>query len=242
MNKRRIEFLNETRVKMSQLKTAIKRDTEGLNNIKNLQIKKEDMDNRKNMLLKRIEQKTKELEELEGKENEIIEGNCDDEIKQTIVKNPNCKEIKQEKKAMTTVSKPDFNKPKVEVKEPDGKNKKERKKEKQEKKETERKEYLKKYDSENYYKNFCHAIDSLPKYISANLAKMPNNKGYVWKGCWFFGELPPEKNEPIVMFEKSYNQNLKIYVISTSEVNVFEKGKEGGKKLIENIQRKIFLQ
>lgn len=240
MNKRRIEFLNETRIKISQLKNSIKRDTEGLNNIKNLSLKKEDMDKRKELLLSKIDQKGRELLDLEEKENEILDGNCDDEIKKTIIANPK-KTISL--KTDKVVLKPDFQfNPKIENKEhvDDGKNKKERKKEKQERKDSDRKEYLKKYDSENYFKNFCHAIDSLPRYISKNLSNMPNNKGYIWKGCWFFGELPIEKNEPTVMFEKAYNQNLKIYVISKTEIVVSEKG-NNEKKHIETIQRKIIL-
>jgi hypothetical protein len=43
----------------------------------------------------------------------------------------------------------------------------------------------------------------LPEYIQANLQKMPNNKGYIWKGIWYFGHQPAERNNDlVVMFER----------------------------------------
>ena len=43
------------------------------------------------------------------------------------------------------------------------------------------------------YKYFNSVIDTLPSYMARNLAEMPNNKGYIWRGVHFYGELPEEK-------------------------------------------------
>ena len=42
---------------------------------------------------------------------------------------------------------------------------------------------------------------SLPQYIRAKLASMPNNKGYIWRGVHYYGEKNPENNGDNVMFE-----------------------------------------
>lgn len=49
----------------------------------------------------------------------------------------------------------------------------------------------------------CRQDEKLPEYIRSNLKKMPNNKGYIWKGIWYFGFLPAEKNNDLlIMFER----------------------------------------
>lgn len=258
MEKRRIEFLNETRVKMSQIKTFIKRETTNLHNIKNFLTHTEDIEKRKEAILEKLNQKQEELANLEEKESGILNGDYDDEIKKNIILNPRQKESTISKQEIKTNSKPTFSLKNNNIMRVDDKadgdvhiivpkvvtstqikplNKKERKREKQEEKESKKKEYAKKFDHENYYKKFCDAFDRLPKYIAKNLLTMPNNKGYIFKGCWFFGNKPAEPNEPMVMFEKLYNHVLKIYVISDNGINIFEKKDGEGKKLVETKRR-----
>ena len=38
------------------------------------------------------------------------------------------------------------------------------------------------------YKYFLDVIDSLPKNLEKNLKDMPNNKGYIWRGVYFYGK------------------------------------------------------
>ena len=48
----------------------------------------------------------------------------------------------------------------------------------------------------NYHYNlFMKKSNSVPKYILTNLDKMPNNRGYIWKGVWFWGRLPEKEND-----------------------------------------------
>lgn len=256
MEKRRIEFLNATRIRITQLKNSIKRDTETISNLKNLYTKKEDYEKKKESMLNKIQEKNDEIETLEEKEGIILEGGCDDEIKETLVANPK-KELSVAKISLDkkTNNKPDIKigtkkvyEPVIEVKtvkpviatptSQQPKNSKERKKERQEQKQAEQKEYnRKKYESENYYRFFCKAIETIPDYMTRNLKTMPNNKGYIWKGCWFFGDLPAEKNEPMVMSNKPYKQEPRTYVISDTDQKIFEKGKDGRKKLIATVKR-----
>ena len=51
-----------------------------------------------------------------------------------------------------------------------------------------------------YYKSL---ESRTPDYIMKNLKTMPNNKGYIYNGIWFFGERNPTREEKIIMFEKN---------------------------------------
>jgi len=42
---------------------------------------------------------------------------------------------------------------------------------------------------------------TLPQHIRANLANMPNNKGYIWRGIHYYGHQEPEKKSNHIMFE-----------------------------------------
>ena len=66
-----------------------------------------------------------------------------------------------------------------------------------------------KEDSRNYKQNerdinyelryFYKVTDSIPDYIEKNLSEMPNNKGYIWRGMFIYGHLPPENNNIITI-------------------------------------------
>lgn len=57
-----------------------------------------------------------------------------------------------------------------------------------------------------YYNKFLNNVDRLPKNIQENLENMPNNKGYIFRGIHFFGKNLPEKDEPVILFEKIYRK------------------------------------
>ena len=69
---------------------------------------------------------------------------------------------------------------------------------------TNRKEKFLEKDLNYHYKLFQKKSASLPSYIKRNLKHMPNNKGYIWKGVWFFGikSQNPQDNT-ICMYEIS---------------------------------------
>lgn len=76
------------------------------------------------------------------------------------------------------------------------------------------------YQMKREWEWLCKTDARLPDYIRENLSNMPNNKGYIWKGIWYFGKKPAERKDMLIMFDKSgdsliheikYNQYHKIF-------------------------------
>jgi hypothetical protein len=44
---------------------------------------------------------------------------------------------------------------------------------------------------ESQYRRMLDIERSLPSYICENLKTLPNNRGYIWRGMWCFGNLNP---------------------------------------------------
>lgn len=85
-----------------------------------------------------------------------------------------------------------------------------------------------------YYK----VIESLPDYMAKNLKTMPNNKGYLWRGVAFYGELPKIQWEPTILFEKQ-GPVMVIHESTKTETRIYEKVGKDPKVLREVIQRKL---
>ena len=88
------------------------------------------------------------------------------------------------------------------------------------------------------YKYFNNVCDSLPDYMKKNLPEMPNNKGYIWRGVYFYGYLP-ERPGPCVMFEKKKGGILVIHEYIENEYRRYEKMGKERKKLVHKEPRKI---
>jgi len=74
---------------------------------------------------------------------------------------------------------------------------------------------------------------SVPNYIVENLRKMPNNKGYIWKGIFHLGLLDPEQPIHIKTFFEKNNDILYIHEISPNYYKIFKKiDKSSNKELI----------
>jgi hypothetical protein len=86
-------------------------------------------------------------------------------------------------------------------------------------------------DVNHAYKYFKKVNDSLPDYMINNLAEMPNNKGYIWRGVHFYGDLQ-EQRGPRVMFEKQRGGILVINEYTDSEYRRYEKKGKDRKQLI----------
>lgn len=79
----------------------------------------------------------------------------------------------------------------------------------------------------------CRMDGFVPSYMRENLAKMPNNKGYIWKGIYYFGDLPPEHPMDVTtMFEKQ-NQILFIHEWTPEYYKIFEKGDKQKPKILK---------
>jgi hypothetical protein len=86
-------------------------------------------------------------------------------------------------------------------------------------------------------KYFDKTCDGLPDFIKRNLSQMPNNKGYIWKGVNFYGDLP-EHPGPRVLFEKRKGGLLIIHEHTDKEYKVYQKNGKERKKLIEKHNKK----
>ena len=76
----------------------------------------------------------------------------------------------------------------------------------------------------NYYSKLKEHI---PYYITRNLKEMPNNKGYIWKGVFLYGEQPREDVNNIILFEQVDRNVLVIHEWTSREYKQYEKiGKE----------------
>lgn len=87
------------------------------------------------------------------------------------------------------------------------------------------------------YKEYIKAVNTIPEYMKNNLKTMTNNKGYIWRGCHFYGSLPYEKGKPDVIFEKKKGNILRIYEIFPNEKKIYEKKGKNKKKLISSFIR-----
>jgi len=63
-------------------------------------------------------------------------------------------------------------------------------------------------DYQKQYQYMLKVANGLPDYLRVNLMKMPNNKGYIYRGVWFMGYLYEERGQPTLMFEKKGRANL----------------------------------
>jgi len=86
----------------------------------------------------------------------------------------------------------------------------------------------------------CKQDIKLPDYIRTNLSKMPNNKGYIWKGIWYFGHKPNENNNNLlIMFERPLGSNdMLIHEIKRNEYYRILKKDHTGRNVI--ISEKLF--
>jgi hypothetical protein len=83
-----------------------------------------------------------------------------------------------------------------------------------------------KKEMENQFRYMSKVHQSLPYFMKQNLSKMPNNKGYIWKGVNYYGKLPENPNEPRVLLEKK-DDVLITHEYTGTEYRRFEKvGKE----------------
>jgi hypothetical protein len=96
-------------------------------------------------------------------------------------------------------------------------------------------------DFDYHYNRMLKITETIPDYMKRNLEEMPNNKGYIWKDCWFFGKLPSHRNENIVLFEKQRN-SMKIHEIDKENYSIFEKVGQNRKNLIYCKPKKQFFK
>ena len=90
----------------------------------------------------------------------------------------------------------------------------------QEEREYGRNQRRKGWEMKKSEKYFFNVVDSLPDYMKKNLKNMPANKGYVWRGVYFYGELPYVEGQVRQMYEKSKGQ---LYIHEFSDDGWYRK-------------------
>lgn len=78
---------------------------------------------------------------------------------------------------------------------------------------------------------FQKACDTVPDYMMKKLKVMPNNKGYIWRDVYCFGELPAEKGQPTLIFDKQRDGTMIIHEWTLGECKVWRKPENGPKVL-----------
>jgi hypothetical protein len=74
------------------------------------------------------------------------------------------------------------------------------------------------------------------------LKSMPNNKGYIWKNIYCFGERSPTPGEPVILFETQKEGLLVIHETTDKDYKIWHK-RGSSKKILHSCipRRKIGL-
>jgi hypothetical protein len=214
--------IREIDINIERLEKAQKRDTDILNNLKNLNLSAEIVNQKRESLEADILRRKLEIENMKGQQYEISTG-VDTEL-----------ESKQrtEKDALQKKKDNNIKKRKILIDEET------ERKVKFSSKKREDTEYFKQKEYKRYYRYYSECVNSIHDNKKRKLANMPNNKGYIWRGCVFLGLLAPERNEPTILFEQK-GSLLRIHEHTPYRYRLFEKEGDKPKKLItDKIKKK----
>lgn len=82
--------------------------------------------------------------------------------------------------------------------------------------------------SQDYFEK---VYTTLPNFMSKKLKNMPCNKGYIWRGVWFFG-LKKEESKDTLMFEKKGKDKLYIHHYRNNMYTLKEKNYTSNKTVV----------
>jgi hypothetical protein len=101
-----------------------------------------------------------------------------------------------------------------------------------------RKEYSLPREVERTNTYFNKINDNMPQNILDNLAKMPNNKGYVWKSMHCYGEMPAE-SDIITLLDRQKGGITIIHEYTATHHNVYHSAKGKRKELVSSFKRML---
>lgn len=220
-------YATQIEVEIKQLEVYKKRSISTIERLKNLE-RSEPILNKIKSLKQLVEKYTEDIEQKNREASDIRSGKKDAEIER-LSKESQQEHIQQRK---------EFHK-----------KKKERKEEKQEKKEKfdkRSKKIYKGYREERYlersskkeYEKFVRKCSSIPDYLLRKLKNMPNNKGYIFRGIWLFGERQEEYGQPTIMFDRKNKDLLVIHEYDTDYYKRYEKRGKNRQVLVHKSKRK----
>lgn len=222
MDRRRLQYIEELRVDVMRAEKVQLRDSEVLKNISRLNINKDIIETKKAQISEKILQRGKDIENMKTRISEISSGKLDSELME---------ESNRESKSYHDNHSLILKK----KKEAHDKENQMRENVYKKRREKENKHIEKDY---SYYLKVHNSIgDTLPDNMRDNLRTMPNNKGYIWRGCLFCGYLPPEKGQPLIAFEKVKGGITRIHETDQYETRVYEKYGKDKKQLVSRKPR-----
>jgi hypothetical protein len=75
---------------------------------------------------------------------------------------------------------------------------------------------------DSHLRHMNRISNSIPPYMKKKLNNMPCNKGYIYRDIWFFGLNKKDRDNNIILFEKTRNFML-VHKISNGRHDVFKK-------------------
>lgn len=215
-------YNSEIRAQIARAEKCQQRDTDTISNLYKLNLLPEIMIKKKEDLEAGILKRQEEIQNLQQKEKDVSEGKLDHVIVSKPAESKKKPKIVIDEKKVSDVPK-----------------EKQTKIHNQSNRAIDSEDRRHKNDYDYFYRQVCNIADSLPDYIQQNLKEMPNNKGYIWRGCHFYGELPVKHNELTILFEKHRGNVLKIHEIDSGEYRLYEKIGQNQKKLVCKKARRL---
>lgn len=91
----------------------------------------------------------------------------------------------------------------------------------------------KRYQMKKAFYHFKRTDCRFPDYLRKKLKKMPNNRGYIYNSIRYYGKLPENEYEPILLFERQRNGTLLTHEYTNDEYIVHSKPKDGRQSVIK---------
>ncbi len=224
----RINEKNKTTILMKDTENNIKRSKETITRYLAMP-KTEFIIEKIKTLKKLIDEKEKYVIELRSRLNKIESGELDSElfsIYDENKKNVEKKSIEKNKKKQLIID--DKNRDKEFLQKYYDEENKSKRHEKYSEKEMNR-----------TYEYYLKISDSVPSYIVKNLEKMPNNRGYIWKGIHCYGELKEDHPRDVILFEKLRDNVTKIHEWNETEYLIYTKDRHKKDILYRKLRTKI---
>ena len=164
-----------------------------------------------------------ELEELNKRIIDIDSGSLDASIQQTVKDNTATAKRKNKEKLLAKLDKQKIvKKPVVETKPQPKATKKPKRKQYNNNTNGKSNACIQEEKFAREYMYYCKKVDSISTHIQEKLKTMPNNKGYIWRDIYCFGEKPAEKNGIVTLFEKKHG-DFYTHEITDTHHSVFKK-------------------
>lgn len=231
ITQKRREFKNELYIRLKDAKVVRERSLETIKRLRVSTFALEFVKKQIGDLKELCAVKDQLIQDLERQIDSVDYGECDDEIEEiykSTAKSTAKKQAEQALQAQTRTAEKEENK--AAKQEMYANRRKIRDEAKQ-----------KRRDQRYHYKRFLKIIDTIPDYMNNLLKKMPNNRGFLWKGCYIYGERPSNSTTRLVTENR---KGLTVtYSTTATETKVYEKpsgfaNKKVKRKLVRVIPRK----